>query len=188
MPVAVGAAFAAHVNALTSDAPCPSGFETITEPTPALCAGVVPVIVVAFTTVALDSAEPPTVTLAPATKFVPVIATEVPPAAGPEVAAIVVTVGAGSGLYVNALAMMPVCVSGFDTATATSPVDPRAGEVATMLVALDTVTLEDVVPPNVTVAPDTKLVPVTVTEVPPATVPLEGDTLVTVGAVAAVYV
>lgn len=46
---------------------------------------------------------------------------------------------------------------------------------------LTTTTLVAAVPPNVTVAPAAKLVPVIVTAVPPAVVPLLGDTLVTVG-------
>ena len=51
-----------------------------------------------------------------------------------------------------------------------------------IVVPLETVTPVAWVPPKVTVAPDTKLAPVMVTLVPPAAVPLFGDTLVTVGA------
>jgi hypothetical protein len=67
------------------------------------------------------------------------------------------------------------------TVTVTAPEDP-AGVLAVMVVLLTTVTFVAGVPPNVTVAPDPKLVPVMVTAVPPAVDPLFGDTLVTVGA------
>ena len=51
-----------------------------------------------------------------------------------------------------------------------------------MDVLLATTTLVAAVPPNVTVAPVAKFVPVIVTAVPPAVGPVFGDTLVTVGA------
>jgi hypothetical protein len=50
-----------------------------------------------------------------------------------------------------------------------------------MVLPLTTVTLVAAAPPNVTVAPEVKLVPVMVTEAPPAVVPLFGLTLVTDG-------
>src|SRR5579862_7487870 len=50
-----------------------------------------------------------------------------------------------------------------------------------MLVPLTTTTFVAAVAPNVTVAPAAKLVPVIVTEVPPAVGPLFGEMLVTVG-------
>jgi hypothetical protein len=50
-----------------------------------------------------------------------------------------------------------------------------------MVVPFTTTTLVAAVAPNFTVAPDTKLVPVIVTAVPPAVVPVLGDTPVTVG-------
>ena len=56
-----------------------------------------------------------------------------------------------------------------------------AGVVAVMVVLLATTTLVARVAPNVTVAPEAKLVPVIVTEVPPAVDPVFGETLVTVG-------
>jgi hypothetical protein len=52
---------------------------------PAVPAGVVQVIDVADTTFTLVQAAPPTVTVAPAKKFEPVIVIEVPPAVVPEV-------------------------------------------------------------------------------------------------------
>ena len=56
-----------------------------------------------------------------------------------------------------------------------------AGVVAMTVVLFTTVTLVPAVLPNVTVAPAEKFVPVMVTAVPPAVVPLFGLTLLTVG-------
>jgi hypothetical protein len=53
--------------------------------------------------------------------------------------------------------------------------------VAVIDVLLTTTTFVADALPNVTVAPEAKFVPVIVTDVPPATGPLAGDTLVTVG-------
>jgi hypothetical protein len=50
-----------------------------------------------------------------------------------------------------------------------------------IVVLFTTTTFVAAVPPNVTVAPAAKFVPVIVTAVPPAVDPLFGDTLVTVG-------
>ena len=58
-----------------------------------------------------------------------------------------------------------------------------AGVAAVIEVLLATVTPVAAVPPKLTVAPETKFVPVTVTAVPPATGPLAGVTDVTLGAV-----
>jgi hypothetical protein len=69
----------------------------------------------------------------------------------------------------------------FVTTTFTNPA-ACAGVLAEMEVLLVTTTLVAAVPPNVTVAPLRKPVPVMVTEVPPAELPEFGETLVTVGA------
>jgi hypothetical protein len=66
------------------------------------------------------------------------------------------------------------------TVTVTAPALP-AGVVAVMLVLLTTTTFVAAALPNVTVAPEAKFVPVIVTAVPPAVVPLLGATLLTVG-------
>jgi hypothetical protein len=66
------------------------------------------------------------------------------------------------------------------TVTVTAPAT-CAGVVAVILVLLTTTTFVAAVPPNVTVAPVAKFVPVIVTAVPPAVVPLFGETLATVG-------
>src|SRR5207253_6117458 len=93
-----------------------------------------------------------------------------------------VTVGAGLGEpYVNPLFRLPLCVSGFVTATVTAPA-ACAGVVAVICVGLTTATPVAAVPPNVSVAPLTKFVPAMVTAVPPPTGPLFGVTLLTVGA------
>ena len=62
----------------------------------------------------------------------------------------------------------------------TVPAD-SAGDVAVMEVAEFTVTAVAVMVPNITVAEEVKLVPVMVTEVPPAVGPLVGVIDVTVG-------
>jgi hypothetical protein len=66
------------------------------------------------------------------------------------------------------------------TVTVTAPALP-VGVIAVMVVPFTTTTLVAAVPPNVTVAPAAKFVPVIVTAVPPATGPLFGDTLLTEG-------
>jgi len=72
-------------------------------------------------------------------------------------------------------------VSGLVTVTSTAPV-AWAEVMAVMVVGEDTTTLVAAVPLKLTVAPETKFVPVTVTAIPPFTDPLLGETLVTVGA------
>jgi hypothetical protein len=66
------------------------------------------------------------------------------------------------------------------TVTVTAPALP-AGVVAVIVVPFTTTTLVAAAPPNVTVAPLAKFVPVIVTAVPPASGPLFGLTLLTVG-------
>jgi hypothetical protein len=66
---------------------------TVTVTAPALPAGVVAVIDVALTTTTLVAAVLPNVTVAPVAKFVPVIVTAVPPAAGPLLGLTLLTVG-----------------------------------------------------------------------------------------------
>jgi hypothetical protein len=80
---------------------------------------------------------------------------------------------------VNPLVRLPLCPLTV-TVTVTAAALP-AGVVAVMVVLFTTTTLLAAVPPNVTVAPAAKFVPVIVTAVPPAVDPLFGDTLLTVG-------
>jgi hypothetical protein len=82
---------------------------------------------------------------------------------------------------VNAPVRLPLCPPGFVTVTVTAPALP-AGVVAVIVVLFTTTTLVAAVPPNVTVAPTAKFVPVIVTEVPPAVDPLVGATLLKAGA------
>jgi hypothetical protein len=72
---------------------CVSVFVTVTVFGPAPPAGVVAVIVVAFTTATFVAAVPPNVTAAPAAKFVPVIVTAVPPEFDPVLGLTLLTVG-----------------------------------------------------------------------------------------------
>lgn len=87
---------AIYVNPLLSVADCASVLVTTTFCAPAVPAGVVHVIDVADTTVTLVHAAPPTVTVAPDKKFVPVIVIAVPPAAVPDVPETLDTVGAAA--------------------------------------------------------------------------------------------
>jgi hypothetical protein len=80
---------------------------------------------------------------------------------------------------VNPLARLPLWPFKV-TVTVTAPTVPT-GVVAVIDVLLTTTTFVAAALPNVTVAPAAKLVPVMVTAVPPATGPLLGLTLVTVG-------
>jgi len=66
---------------------------TVTVTAPAVPAGVVAVIWVALTTTMLVAAVLPNSTVAPVTKFVPVIVTAVPPAADPLFGLTLLTVG-----------------------------------------------------------------------------------------------
>jgi hypothetical protein len=77
------------------------------------------------------------------------------------------------------LVKLPLCPLTV-TVTVTAPALP-AGVVAVIEVLLTTTTLVAAVPPNVTVAPLAKFVPVIVTAVPPDVDPLFGATLLTVG-------
>jgi hypothetical protein len=131
-----------------------------------------------FTTTAV-AGLPPTLTVAPAVKFVPVRVITVPPATGPSVGATLVKVGAG-GMYVKAagkLAVPPEVV----TLTTVGPATP-AGVTPVMVVVLTTTTAVAGLAPTLTVAPGRKFVPVRVIAVPPATGPWVGATLVKVGA------
>jgi hypothetical protein len=156
---------------------CVSGFVTVTFTAPAACAAVVPVIVVALI-VATVSAEPPNEAVAPAWNPVPLMDTELPPVAGPLFGVTELTVGAAT--YVKQPVHVPACESGFVTTTFTVPTE-CAVVVPVMLVALivETVSAD---PPNDTVAPVWKPLPLTVTELPPAAGPLFGVTELTAGA------
>jgi hypothetical protein len=102
--VAVAEGGAIYVKPPLNVADCVSVLVTTTSCAPALPAGVVQVIDVADTTVTLVHAAPPTVTVAPERKLVPVIVIAVPPALVPEVPETLDTVGAAaSGVTVTAV-------------------------------------------------------------------------------------
>ena len=71
----------------------PLGVVTTTLAVPALPAGVVAVMVVAFTTTTAVAVAPPMVTTVAPIKSVPVMVTDCPPASGPDDGLITVTVG-----------------------------------------------------------------------------------------------
>jgi hypothetical protein len=152
-------------------------FVTVTVTAPALPAGVVAVICVALTTTTFVAAVPPNVTVAPLAKFVPVMVTAVPPAVDPVFGDTLLTVGGTT--YVNPFVRLPLCPLTV-TVTVAAPA-LLAGVVAVIWVALATTTFVAAVPPIVTIAPGAKFVPVIVTAVPPAVVPVFGETLITAG-------
>jgi hypothetical protein len=79
----------------------------VTVAAPALPAGVVAVMVVPFTTTTFVAAAAPNVTAAPATKFVPVIVTAVPPAVDPLLGLTLLTVGTGPDTAAN----VTICIT-----------------------------------------------------------------------------
>src|SRR5881396_1213176 len=127
--------------------------------------------------VAIVSADPPNETVAPAWKPVPLTVSELPPALGPPLGVTELT--AGGATYVKQAAHMPVCASGFVTTAFTGPA-ACAVVVPVMLVAV-IVAIVSADPPNETVAPAWKPVPLTVSELPPALGPLLGVTELTAG-------
>lgn len=160
----------------------PPGVVITTSTAPAVFAGVTTVTDVALTLVTDRPAVPPKVTDDVPVKFVPVIVTDVPPAAGPDDGEIPVTVGAAR--YVNPPANVP------DKrlvmfVTTTSAVPFPAGVTAVIDVSETTTAFVAAFPPIVTVAPARKPVPVIVTDVPPDGKPLFGEIAVTVGCAAA---
>src|SRR5438034_5217780 len=156
---------------------CVSVLVTTTFTAPAACDVVVPLMLVALM-VDTVRAEPPNETVAPAWKSVPAIVTAVPPALAPLFGVTELTVGAGPR-YVKQAEQVPLCASGLVTVTVTAPT-ACAVVVPVMLVALIVATVR-AAPPNETVAPLWKPVPLTVTADPPALAPLFGVTEVTVG-------
>ncbi len=162
-----------------------SGFVTVTftGPTSAL-APVVATIAAPVSTCTDVAVAVPIVTVADEAPFtwnpVPVIVTTVPPATGPEVGLIVVTVGAGVP-YVYPFTAVAVWLSGFVITTFAGPAAP-AGLTNVSVPAVSTVTDVAALPPTVTAAPVWNPVPVIVTRVPPPVGPNDGFRLVIVGA------
>jgi hypothetical protein len=135
------------------------------------------VIDVAELTTTLVAAEAPNLTLAPVTKFVPVIVTLVLPAGGPPTGFNAVTVGGPKAKWsFSVVAEVPPAVL-----TVRSTVPVPAGETAVIEVLELTTTPLAAAVPNVTLAPAAKFVPVIVTLVAPAVGPLFGLNALTVG-------
>jgi hypothetical protein len=137
---------------------------------------------VELTNVTLVAAVPPIEMVAPDAKPVPDTVMAVPPEVGPLSGDTDVAVSAVDVLvYVKAPARAAVCPLGLRTTTSRAPAVP-AGVRAVSRVELEKVTLVAAAPPTVTVAPDTKFVPVSVIVVPPDVGPDVGETDVSVGA------
>jgi hypothetical protein len=114
----------------------------------------------------------------------PVIVTFVPPATGPSVAEIFVTVG--GTLYVNLTVSVETTPDASLTTTSSSPAAVAA--VFAVISVAETTTTEVAALPILTVAPFRKPVPLILTAVPPAVEPNDGSIAVTVGGVTYVYI
>jgi len=154
------------------------GFVTTTFCAPADAAGVVQDTDVADPSTTDVHGAPPTVTVAPDTNPVPVIVIDVPPDVEPTDGATPVTVGGATN--VNSPVPVPANPDKFVTTMFWTPADP-AGVVQVRDVPDPTTTDVHAAPPTVTVAIDTKAVPVIVIDVPPAVEPDTGDTDETTG-------
>jgi hypothetical protein len=155
----------------------PLGVVTSTLAVPALPAGIVAVILVLLPTATFVAAAPAIVTPVAPPKSVPVMVTDCPPACGPDDGLMDVTVGAARYEYSAFWLLVP---PGVVTSTLAVPALP-AGVVAVMVVAFTTFTAVAAVPPIVTAVAPVKLVPVRVTDCPPASRPDGGLMDVTVG-------
>ncbi len=156
----------------------PAGVVTVTSTVP-VPAGEVAVIWVSEPTVKEVAGLGPKRTALAPVKPVPVMVTDVPPAAGPEVGLMAVT--DGPPVYVNrSPGLVALVPPGPVTVTCTTPVP--AGEVAVICVSETTAKLEAAVEPNLTPVAPVKPVPVTVTVVPPVADPEVGLMAVTEGA------
>lgn len=171
---------ATYVNAAVLVA-VPPTVVTATSFTPAAPAGVTAVMEVELTTTTLVAATPPTFTVAPARKFVPVRVRVAPAASGPALGVTEVSVGATT--YVNAPVLVTVPPRVVTTRLATILIDEDCpvGVTAVIFVGETTTTLVGTTPPRVTLAP-VKFVPLIVIVVAPAIGPEFGTTDVTVGA------
>jgi hypothetical protein len=108
----------------------------------------------------------------------------VPPKLVPLLGVTVLTTGAGIK-YLNPLASVPCIASELTTLTVTAPIVTYGGTVAVSVVSFTNVVLADWAVPNHTLAPLSKLAPVTVTLSPPLLAALAGATPLIVGAVPA---
>jgi hypothetical protein len=180
IPVTAGTGSNVNLSAVLV-ADVPPGVVTVMSTVPLDCGGAVAVIDVAELTVVLAALAVPNATVvAPRTKFVPVIVTDVPPVTGPAFVPIAVSDAGESNMNLSA-ALAADVPPGVVTRMSTVPAD-AAGEVAVIDVLELTVTLLAAWPaPNATVVPETNPVPVIVTDVPPAVGPALGLTARTAG-------
>ena len=151
---------------------------TVTLTVPALCTGLVAVILVGLTTATRVAALAPNRTLAPRTKSAPMMVTTVPPDVGPRRSETEITLGARypkrSALVARLVPLVVV------TVTLTVPA-LCAGLVAVILVGLVTWTVAALEVPKLTDDVPVKLVPVMTTIVPPAVSPVLRLSDLTVG-------
>lgn len=150
----------------------------------ASCDGAVQVTTLVVTKVAVATNTPNLhLKLAEFTKLLPVTVTRVPPVTGAEVgrASMIVTLG----WYVNCTAFVVKSKLLLLTSSATAPTD-SLGAVHNILLALKGVALTGDNVPNLHTSDSelAKLDPATVTEVPPATGPVVGETEATEGVAA----
>lgn len=145
----------------------------------------VAVIIVEFTTTTFDtvSALPAAFTVTGETKLVPINVNATNAPRLPDAGWIDVSVGTGD---VTVKVRVPLVPPPVVTATVRAPAaaDAEIVKVAVICVALATTTLLTTIPAplTVTVAPEEKLVPVSVTCTAEPCTPLDGDTLLNVGA------
>jgi hypothetical protein len=130
-----------------------------------------------FTTTFVPEVVPNFTAVAPV-RLVPVTVTDVPPPLVPVLGVTAVTVGTPKNVKLSA-ALVAVVPDGVTTVTSTVPAG-SAGETIVIDVAELTTRPVPGVAPKLTAVAPVKLVPVTVTVVPPAIGPAEGLTLVTV--------
>ena len=155
----------------------PPAVATVTSTVEADSAGEETVSDVAELRVTPVPATVPNFTAVTPVKLVPVTVTVVPPEVGPDEGLTTVTVGAATYVY---LSLMDVADVPPAALTVTSTVPVPVGALAVICVALFTMKVVAGFEPKATALTAVKLVPVIVTEVPPAVGPDEGLTAVTV--------
>jgi hypothetical protein len=153
---------------------------------PAAPPGLVAEIDVALLTAKLAAATAPKLTAVAPLRFVPVMVTDVPPAAGPELGTTDVTVGAGGGVWNDPWSFVLVALVPPGVVTVTSTVPLPDGLTAEIRLSEMTTNEVAAVPPKLTALAAVKPVPLMKTLVP-GTPPL-GPTEVTTGVGDEVYV
>jgi hypothetical protein len=158
----------------------PPAVVTVISVAPTEPAGEVAVICVSELTVKLVATVEPNFRVVAPVKSVPVITTEVPPAARPLIGDIAVIVGTATYVNWSALLVALVPPAVVTVTSSTTPALP-AGEVVVMDVAEVTVKLLAATDPNFTDVALVRSVPVIVTKVPPTILPFAGEMELIVG-------